>query len=133
MKNTLRNLVCAVPLALALTSCSHRDEFAKAEISSKNALSHGNSRVLKINVSGDGVSYASEVRFYDTDGDGKTVEDYVVCVHSGTFPIAKTNLVRDAGQKQSFGTFGARVMTDKEKERIDGEYQHFLEYLSKKF
>ncbi len=74
------------------------------------------------------------IRFYDVDGDGKTVEQYVRSIETNTLPpycyrYVETDLIRQ-GQKPEFNPQNInnvrREMTKTEAAILDKEYQGLL-------
>ena len=126
MKRTLQKL--GLIGALSLAGCEVQDERTKKIIDS--AQQQGTPKQLTVTLShpGDGVEH--QLRFYDSDGDGKTVEHYVDLYWNnvGIFShgVAK-HLIRP-GAEPSFGGYVdlRREMTEEEMHNIDALYQKLL-------
>ena len=114
--------------ALGLVGCEVQDERAKAIADRAQQKEHPKQLTVTLSHPGDGIEH--QLRFYDSDGDGKTVEQYVDLYWStaGIFSHGvEKNLIRP-GAEPSFGGYVnlRREMTEEEMHNIDALYQKLL-------
>ena len=131
MKKTLTTLLSAGILA---SGCSQNEGEDFRIWDANKALQDSIPRIVKVHISLDGVGFGKERIFVDSDGDGKTVEEYVVRVNQSAivWPIGRyeSHLVRDNSVVPKYdpreNNSSIREMTSTEKERLDSEYQSLL-------
>lgn len=111
-----------------LSSCNVSESELETKV--RAVLNPGQAKVIVLKVSSD-VSlsfFGPEIRFYDNDGDGKTVEQYVEIF--GSPYISKIDLIRPGVEKVHFdpnnGYRIRREMTKKNMDELDREYQTLL-------
>ncbi|MBW3015424.1 hypothetical protein KY330_03315 [Candidatus Woesearchaeota archaeon] len=116
-------------LALTCSACGERPSDTWIENKIRSNIERKNqARCIEIRYSP--ISSSANVfsrRYYDYDGDGKTVEQYIVI---GEFPIMiRWNAVRP-GKKPRFDPRNVlrcqRYMTKEEQQRFDKEYQDLI-------
>ena len=132
MKKALTGLAL---LATTLVGCGDRKEIRQTEVQqARQVWNVGMPKVIRINLSYDGVRKGPETRFYDVDGDGKTVEQYVE-LYSGTAglprPFGVGKCLVKAGYKISNTNSNFHCepteMTPEESVIIDKKYQALLD------
>jgi hypothetical protein len=138
---SLKNIVSTISLAglaaLAAAGCAgHKSPEKDWEVNAAREADHvfvpGVSKDFRIHLTPNGGGIGPEIRIIDTDGDGKTVEQYVSRYNTTGFssPFSiNENLLRDGARpvvdpenvyrKQ-------RTMTAQEAARIDSIYQALL-------
>ena len=126
MKRTLQTL--GLIGALGLVGCELQDERAKEIADRAQQQTRPKQLIVSLSHPGDGIEH--QLRFYDSDGDGKTVEQYVDLYWNnvGIFSHGvEKNLIRP-GAEPSFGGYVnlRREMTEEEMYNIDALYQNLL-------
>ena len=124
-----------VGIALALSGCGTKEASDREIIEkAKNLYKAGQLKELSVSLGNTDMGYGPQRRFFDLDGDGKTVEQYVE-LYAGTSGISApvgitTNLVRP-GYKPLFdhdnNAKKQREMTSQEMKKLDVEYQRLLQ------
>ena len=91
-------------------------------------------KCLQINISSDGVGFGRHIRFYDTNGDGKTVEQYVELYNvSAGFP-SPSNVLVDLVRPGAKCVYGGerdplmKTMTKDQMATLDSVYQELLSH-----
>ena len=127
-----KSLVCLM-MASLLAGCGDKEAAEAAGVkSAREVLNEGNPKVLRVRLEDKYGASGPEMRFYDSDGDGKTVEHYVVLHMQGAFtPFGvQEDLLRPGAEPQFDPTDGKgirRQMTAEEREKIDAKYQTLLQ------
>jgi hypothetical protein len=121
---------------LATAGCMESTEERVGKIN--NALGSQKPRVLTVRLSSDVISSGVEARYYDHDGDMKTVEEYLLTYSSGgavSGPILggwKKHLLRPGAKHTVGGMDGlpiTRTMTPAEQKELDAAYQALQQYV----
>tara|TARA_Y100000310_G_scaffold337225_1_gene423781 strand:- start:790 stop:1185 length:396 start_codon:yes stop_codon:yes gene_type:complete len=129
----IKNLGYALLAASTLAGCGSKGQRPDYE----RVLNEG-PKALTVHVSSTGVGVGPEKRFYDVDGDGKTVEQYVELLDAnmgmGRPYEIKANLVRQGAFNEERAPFNpsvnGRLMTSTEADSLDRQYQSLLNILN---
>lgn len=128
---TNKLLYALIPFVLG--AC--RDNYDQKQETDKILNRQGQERVLVISLSPNYITHRHELRFFDTDGDGKTVEQFVDVYSPGGVRMPTSNgidLLR-SGASPVFDRDNTpnyrRTMTDEEAHRLDAQYQSLVDLI----
>lgn len=133
---TLKKITSLGALVLALSGCTEvgRQRSIQKDIAEANRVfDNGVTKDLTVHLATEATSVGPEIHFVDIDGDGKTVEEYIVRYNQGagiTNPFGyKKHLIRK-GAIRLYDRDGIvsqpRRMTAQEEAQIDSTYQALL-------
>ncbi len=121
-------------LALLGSTIAGCGNYVQEEVSkARQVYTPGQSKVLTVKAASDIHSLGPERKFYDFNGDGKTVEQYVEDYANCGYRADITRVLLRPGFKSTFNQDDpdthkiTRTMTPTEMAKLDREYQRLLE------